>query len=392
VRKISASTLYIDGEWVKDKVLVLGNEGRIEQIIDQSAEDDVNIEFYKGSLVPGFINTHCHLELSHLKGAIPTGTGLIPFITGIVQLRAFPEDEIQEAIRQADEEMLRNGIVAVGDISNQKDTAEQKLKSAISYYSFVELFDFMTPAMTKLAMEKAKEAYDAFMVENGNRKSFVPHAPYSVSKDLFSIINQQNSERATISIHNQETEHENDFFLSKKGPFNDFFNSFSVKLDHFKKTGKSSIHYALKNLDVTQKTLFVHNTKSSRSDIQAAHNWSEQVYWATCANANLYIENSLPDYGVFMEENAKLTIGTDSLSSNWQLSVLEEIKTIKKFNSYIPWSELIKWATINGAEALGFDDRLGSFSPGKSPGLVLISEDLSVFGVREQDLTCKRIV
>ena len=121
------------------------------------------------------------------------------------------------------------------------------------------------------------------------------------------------------------------------------------------------------------RTLFVHNTLTSKADIEAAHQWSPNVYWATCPNANLYIENRLPNYQNFLDTNARMTIGTDSLTSNWQLSIIEEMKTIQRFQSYVPLDTLLKWATLNGAEALGFADTLGSLEVGKTPSLVLLT-------------------
>ena len=121
------------------------------------------------------------------------------------------------------------------------------------------------------------------------------------------------------------------------------------------------------------RTLFVHNTLTSQADIEAAQAWSPNVFWATCANANLYIENRLPNYQHFINTNARMTIGTDSLTSNWQLSILEEMKTIQRFQSYLSFDILLKWATLNGAQALGFDDTLGSIEVGKTPGLSLLN-------------------
>ena len=69
-----------------------------------------------------------------------------------------------------------------------------------------------------------------------------------------------------------------------------------------------------------------------------------------------------------------MTIGTDSLTSNWQLCVLEEMKTIAKYQSYVTTSQLLEWATINGARALGFDDELGSIEEGKRCGLNLLCD------------------
>ena len=143
-------------------------------------------------------------------------------------------------------------------------------------------------------------------------------------------------------------------------------------MDSFIPTGKTSIYYALENMDPSQRTLFVHNTMSNLSEIEAALEWSDHVFWATCPNANLYIENQLPDFASFVEAGAKMTIGTDSLSSNWGLSIWEEIKTIKKYNDFLELEELLMWATLNGAEALGFESELGSFEKGKRPGVVHI--------------------
>ena len=126
------------------------------------------------------------------------------------------------------------------------------------------------------------------------------------------------------------------------------------------------------------------------SDINSAHEWSDQVYWVTCANANLYIENRLPNYQYFLDTNARLTIGTDSLTSNWQLCILDELKTISKYQSYVPFETLLRWATLNGAEALGFDDTLGSIEVGKSPGLNLVN--LNEAGRIGEDTFVKRLV
>ena len=107
-----------------------------------------------------------------------------------------------------------------------------------------------------------------------------------------------------------------------------------------------------------------------------AANVAAQVYDGHCEfkkkGYRLYIENRLPDYKVFSDTKAKVTIGTDSLTSNWQLSVWEEIRTIRRYQSYVPLETLLTWATINGAEALGYEDRLGSITIGKTPGLVLV--------------------
>ena len=375
MKKITAKYIFpITSAPIKNGVIVIDEKGIIKAIGKRSDFNEYELEIHDGVIVPGFINTHCHLELSHMKGKVNTGTGLIPFIKGVVTSRASEQAEIDAAIQQADEAMIQEGIVAVGDISNKIDTAKQKAKSPIRYYSFVEMFDFLQDDWAEREFEKYHEVYQKQASGNGNLKSGVPHAPYTVSKTLFEKINQLNDdEDVTVSIHNQETLEENLLFLTKTGGFIDFYNDFNIPLDQFEATGKPSIQYALQYMNPKARTLFVHNTMTDDKDIKFAQNWSDKTYWATCPNANLYIENRLPNYQVFIDNNVKMTIGTDSLTSNWKLSILSEMKTISKYQSYVPFEDLLKWATINGAEALGMDADLGSLEVGKQPGLNVLT-------------------
>jgi len=367
--------LPISSDPIEEGVVVFNDQEVIEKIGTREEFPSADLEIHKGVLLPGLINTHCHLELSHMKGLCPTGTKLIPFISTVVKQREFGQEIIQEHIDLQDQAMWDVGIQAVGDISNKADTASCKKTSPISYYTFVELFDMMQPTMTESTITSYRQVFAEQARGKGNEKSFVPHAPYSVTPALFEFINKANPENAVLSIHNTETAPENELFRTGKGGFVEFYNSMGMSLDHFEPPGTNSIDYVLKNLRPKSKNIFVHNTLTSQKDIVAAHTWSDQVYWASCPNANLYIENNLPDYKLFIDSKAKMTLGTDSLMSNWQLSIWEEIKTIKRYQSYVPLSVLMEWATINGAVALGYEEMMGSFEVGKRPGVVLVDCD-----------------
>jgi aminodeoxyfutalosine deaminase len=354
------------------KVIIIDDKGLVLALEDYTEHDPASVYHHPYAIVPGFINTHCHLELSHMKDLVATGTKLIPFISRVVQHRDFPLDTILSAIEKADKEMYDSGIVAVGDISNKIDTLVTKRQSKIRYYTFIEMFDLMNEQMTSSIAQHYIDVFDKHDDNEKDSKSIVPHAPYSVTKGLFSFINKQNKLYKTISIHNEETMAENELFKSKSGGFIQFYANFDNNLELFNATGKSAIHYALENMDARQKTMFVHNTLTDANGIDAAQSWNKNIYWATCPNANLYIENRLPDYRLFIDKKQTMTIGTDSLTSNWQLSIWEELKTIHKYCSFIPVETLLEWATINGARALGFEDQLGSIEVGKKPGLVAL--------------------
>ena len=350
---------------LKDAVIItdsIGNILAIEENVSTLAGDVQKID---GAITPGHINTHCHLELSHMKGKVDTGTQLLPFLKAVVSFRDIDQEQIHQAIEAADAEMYQNGIVAVGDISNKADTAPTKKNSSIRYYTFVEMFDFLQDGLAAKTFDQYMDVYEA----HSGYKSVAPHAPYTVSRSLFQKINGVNTPGSTVSIHNQETPHENALFVHGTGGFMEFFTGFGFDMSAFRPTGKTAIHYALENMRHDTRILMVHNTTSTAEDIDAAHHLNQEVFWASCPNANLYIENRLPDYTQFLSAGAKMTLGTDSLTSNWQLSIAEEMFTISKYCSYVAAAELITWATANGAKALGFDD-LGVIAVGKKPGLV----------------------
>src|SRR5215831_21317274 len=141
-KKFQAELLFNGCElFTGDHVLITSEEGIIEDIVlETNAGDD--IQKLQGILSPGFINCHCHLELSHLKNVIPPHTGLIEFLCSVVTKRNFDPQLIQQEIVKAEKEMYDNGIVAVGDIGNTADTIEVKSKSKIHWQNFVEVLGF----------------------------------------------------------------------------------------------------------------------------------------------------------------------------------------------------------------------------------------------------------
>lgn len=378
MRKFSAPLIYpIASAPIENSVIITDDKGKLLAIDSLDNHDKTTVQFSEGVLVPGFVNTHCHLELSHMKGLVDTGTTLIPFITNVVRRRQAEAEVIAQAIAQAEQDMCDGGIVAVGDISNTTDTFATKAKGRLRYYTFVEMFDFLQEEQAQATYDRYYSVYEQIQLAEGSEAACVPHAPYSVSKRLFELINTTNAKQPklkTISVHNQETQPEQDLFKDKTGGFLSFYGGFGVSLDAFEASGETAIHYLLQNMDATQRTLFVHNTLTSTEDIKATQAWGgDKVFWATCPNANLYIENRLPDYSRFINTNACVTIGTDSLTSNWQLSILDELKTIQRYQSYVPLDTLLHWATLNGAKALGFEQDLGSFEVGKTPGVLQLT-------------------
>jgi len=351
-----------------NKVVVTTKDGTIVDIISTS-EAGEDIRELDGLLCPGFINAHCHLELSHLKDAIPTKTGLSEFVKQIVPKRAAPPEVIEAAIEAAENEMYNNGIVAVGDICNTADTIAAKTKGKIAYYNFIEIYG-LDPLLAAQKMNEGLLLQAQY--EAANLKAVViPHAPYSVPADLLKLLATHFGPH-TVSIHNQETKAENDFFEKKIGAFVDMYARVGVDLDFFSPTKTTSLQSVLPYLKDAAKSIWVHNSFTSESDIKAVQATNTDAYWCLCPNANQYIENTMPPIELLRSKNTTIVVGTDSYASNWSLNMLDELKMIYKHNPTLSLSETLSWITINGARALQMEDKIGSIEIGKKPGLVLI--------------------
>ncbi len=394
-RKFKANQLFtgfdiLDG----NHVLVTTHEGVVQDIVSlgEAGED---IEAFDGLLSPGFVNCHCHLELSHLKGLIPERAGLVDFVFTVVTQRHLPEEEIYDAIKQAEDEMLANGIIAVGDICNNNHTIPQKTKQRLIYYNFIEASGW-APQIAAARFERSKAFYDEYRLMPGVTDSYgsvamAPHAPYSVSDDLWRLIEPYFSGRTT-TIHNQESCAEDEMFQTGTGDFKRMYELMKIDNSTFTPTGKSSLQSYLPKLNDARNVILVHNTFTKEGDIQYAENLTMKSnrFWCLCANANQYIENAMPPVDLLRKYKCNMVIGTDSLASNHQLDVLAEIKTIANHFPSIPLQELLQWGTINGARALQIDNIAGSFAAGKKPGIVLI-ENLDEGRLTKNSLA-KRII
>jgi cytosine/adenosine deaminase-related metal-dependent hydrolase len=381
-KKFRADQLFDGYSLLNDQqVLITTEDGIIERVVSLSEAGD-DVQPFKGIICPGFVNCHCHLELSHMKGIINERTGLADFVFKVVTERHFPEEEILNAIGKAEDEMLTNGIVAVGDICNNTLALPQKTKGRIYYHNFIEASGF-NPQIATQRFERSLGFFKEYAQYYSNpasiaigANSIVPHAPYSVADELWEKIIYFPGNHL-MTIHNQETIAENEWFIDKKGDFIDFYKKMNIDISFFKAFGRSSLQSYLLKFLKNQALILVHNVYTSEKDLLFAKTSGRKISWCFCPNANLYIGGQLPPVDLFIKDNCEIVLGTDSLASNHQLSILEEIKTIRRHFPGIATDQLLRWATINGAKALQMDKLLGSFEPGKQPGVIVCGNDLS---------------
>lgn len=370
MRFLSATQVFDGTKFLEtDAVLVLDEKNNFVEIASTGLTDISIIERHDGIICPGFVNAHCHLELSYLFNQVKQKTGFIGFALELMEKRfKYSTSEIENSIEEAVESMWNNGIVAVGDISNTPWSFEAKAKSKIAFHTFIELIAF-NPALAEKVIAEGKELLKR--TEN-HPATLTPHAPYSVSVELMQKISGACELNLPLSIHNQESKAENEFFEKGTGKVIELYKNLNLDVSYYKTAGNSSIKSYLKNLPSDKNLILVHNTFTNESDIQFAEAYSKNIFWCLCPNANLYIENALPDVNIFLKNNCKMVIGTDSLASNHHLSVLEELNTLLRNFENLPIHQLLMWATYNGASALKMSHKAGAFISGKNTGLNLI--------------------
>ena len=379
-RKLAADWLFDGYTLEKDKVLIMDAAGKVVEVVALEAAGE-GLEPYKGVLVPGFINCHCHLELSHLKGRITPKKGLVDFLLSVVRLRK-EKDDVQlkaAAIAAAEKEMYANGIVAVADIANTTDTIAVKKNSPIQWHTLVEVINLWDNNLEQ-ALPKFQNIQLDYLRE-GSPAVSTPHAPYSVSVATLRAINEATAGHI-ISVHNQETAPENELFQTGTGQFLEFYEQLTGHPQSpFATSGKSSLQTWLPYFTNGQTILLVHNTYTSEEDIVWAKEHAEKyglnLIYCLCPNANSYIEDQLPPVDLLIKHNCHVVLGTDSYSSNWHLNMAKEMAILQEHYPHIPLATLLQWATSNGAKAIGWAN-LGSFEKGKAPGVVLLQSDFSV--------------
>lgn len=358
------------GAILKRGVVTTDDNGVITAVEDTGGvlEEKHSTEFFDGIIIPGFVNCHCHLELSHMRGAISEGTGLGSFISEVRNSREEQPEQIVASALKADSEMYSNGIELCADICNTDNTFDLKRKSKVRYINLLEVFGIDPDKAGKkieelsLLAEKADRA--------GLKWFMVPHAAYSISRKLLRLLKAKSSGNKITSIHFMETPSEKEFLEIKTGALSESYDKLGLS-SFVNYTVKGHSEAVLNEITESGNLILVHNTFADRKTIMEISE-RKNLFWCLCPDSNLYIESEVPPVDLLREEKCEIVIGTDSLASNKKLDILDELKTLQLHFAELKIPELVKWATLNGARALGEEKMFGSIEKGKKPGLLLI--------------------
>ncbi len=375
MRRFAANYIFpVNEPPIRNGIVETTDDGEIIKIIRQ--EDNFSeihsTQFFNGVVVPGFINAHCHLELSHLKGLKPDKPGIAGFIEAVTTFRNDVSTNVDESIKKALTEASNTGTVAIGDICNTTATLKFKKASGIQFYNFVELFG-INPNAASNTFDNGIKAYEDFKRHYPNSTSLTPHSTYSISEELWTLIaNHIHSfPNEPVSIHYGESKAEYQFLWSGDGPLYDRYSKASIPFVPPK--GLTPCEVIKKNIPAFRKLMLIHNTFASTREIELLKTVYPDISLVTCPESNLLIEKNLPSLELLTMPGVNVCIGTDSLASSSSLSLLNHVMLILENYPSLSFDIVIKWATLNGAQALDMDKYLGTIEPGKKPGLLLIT-------------------
>ena len=330
-----------------------------------------------GALVPGFVNAHCHVELSHLHKKFRKGTGMAGFIDQINELRDWAGREAKaQLVQEWMDKMWADGVSAMADISNDDSSFDVKGSHKMYTRTFLEVFG-SEPHMCEGVMAEVTEL-GRVADKAGIDASPTPHSCYTMSPQLLSASAAAGLAKGYLSYHSQESQEEEDLLRSGSGAM--YENRRRSGMSTPPVTGESSLKYFLDRLadakpaPYDEHILLVHNVCLAQDDIDAAKKVMNNVYWAVCPLSNIFIHNALPPIPLMRRNGLAITLGTDSLSSNDDLDMVKEMYCLHANFPEVPMSEILTWACLNGASFLSKEDTLGSLSAGKKPGVVRISD------------------
>ena len=378
------------------------DDGRISAVGERSDETPAPPhDLGRVAVLPALTNAHTHLELSWLRGRVPPANTFVDWIKQLFVTRGGrserPDDaKVTDAARRAAEEMRRFGVGAVGDISNSLATVEPIRATGLRGVVFHELLGFNLPHGQSIIDTRPMRTTAAALGGDQVRVSVAPHAPYSVSPEMFRAIRQEvdRSDVPITSVHVAESESEVDFLRDGSGPWPGILRWVGSTRDDWSPPGVDPVSYLDSFGMLDERTLVVHGVQLETRALERLATIGCTL--VTCPRSNRWVGAGLPPIARFYASGVKVAIGTDSLASVEDLNIFEEMKTMRWLAPEVPARAVLESATRIGAEALGLGRELGTIAPGTRAELVAVAlpdgfggdvEEYLVSGVTPQQVS-----
>jgi aminodeoxyfutalosine deaminase len=330
------------------------------------------------ALLPALINAHTHLELSWLRDRVPPAANFVDWIKQLFMTRGGQRErpgdpKVTDAARAAAREARACGTVAVGDISNSLATVESIRAARLRGVVFHELLGFNLPNGQSVIDTRPLRTTAATLGGEAVAVSLSPHAPYSVSPELFRAIREEVDGSAVpiMSVHLAESSSEVEFLCDGSGPWPGILKWVGSERADWRPPGVGPVAY-LDGLGVLDsRTLVVHAVQLRDAELRRLADLGCTI--VTCPRSNQWVGVGVPPVARFYAAGVKVAVGTDSLASVSDLNLFSELETMRWVAPAVPARALLESATRVGAEALGLGDELGTIEVGKRAELIACS-------------------
>jgi cytosine/adenosine deaminase-related metal-dependent hydrolase len=338
------------------------------------------------AILPALVNTHTHLELSYLHRRVPPSSRFNDWVMALMALRRNHPDPnertIIDAARHAISRARASGTGIVGDVSNTLVTCELLHESGMPAHVFYELIGFSHPDSAGRVRE-ARAAADAAASDWSRvRVSLAPHAPYSVSPALFMAIRADVDAHpdSVTSVHLGESAAEVELLREGTGPARVMLERLGVWSDAWQIPGVSPTEYVAGLGFLGSDSLVVHGVQFTREDLARVKTAGSTL--VSCPRSNAYVGVGAPPLESFYAAGVPVALGTDSLASVEDLNMFAELAEARRIAPTVPARDLLRSATLIGAQALRYDDH-GSIETGKRAALIGVSVPPHVDDVEE---------
>ena len=302
-------------------------------------------------LLPAFVNAHTHLDLSHLKGKTEKGSRFEQWLKTVAKARAMTLFETR-SVRRGIAEVIAGGATAVGDISvSGKSAALIHKHGLLESVVFCEVLGF-DPADAGRKLERLRAGIEGMQDGKHVRLGISPHAPYSVSAELFRGCAALARELdLPMAIHAAESPSEVEFLASGTGELRELLESVGMIPKNWQPPGKRPIHY-LDDLGVLKcSPMLIHCYQVDESEAAVIESRGCSV--AYCPRSNAFFRRPTDSLHKLLEAGVNVALGTDSLASNDSLSMLDEMRFVKERHPRLDWETVLEMGTINATRALG---------------------------------------
>ena len=316
-------------------------------------------------LCPGLVNAHSHLELAHLRGKCPVGQGFVTWVEDLLKQPIF--DLEPDLLDQAVDELKRTGTVMVGDIATRfaKEMAGMLEASGLFFAVFCEAIGETVPKKTFIPSGDFQAGFI----------SVAGHSLYTTHREVLRAAKGESREKGLpFSLHLAEHDDEVAIMAGEPSAFLDLLQARGRLLD-FEPPGKRPVEQAaaLDLLDET--TLAVHCVKVTNDDIDTVRRSGATV--CLCPRSNEFIGVGRAPWEKWFASGTPLCLGTDSLASNHDLDLWNEVRYLKEnFNGGLSLDDVLAMVTRNPARILGAGNTLGTLEPGKAAAFALVPETL----------------